>query len=109
MHKKISLSQPVDILKFIRPEGRLLVGKTLLALNLISESIEKLNEALAICVEFNSNQKLTNCYHLLAQAYLKNKDWKQSAKSYELYDDIQQRLNSIQLQKIYKLFYRNKA
>jgi len=79
------------------------LGKTLLALNLISESIEKLNEALAICVEFNSNQKLTNCYHLLAQAYLKNKDWKQSAKSYELYDDIQQRLNSIQLQKIYKL------
>ncbi len=83
------------------------LGNTLLALGLIDEAIEKLNEALIICQEFKSKQKLMNCYHLLAQAYQKNSEWESSVQAYEQYDIIQQEVSSTQLQKIYK-FKNNK-
>ena len=79
------------------------LGGTLLALNQVETAIATLNEALVICKEFNSQQKLMNCYHLLAQAYQKNKDWELSTQTYAQYDTIQLELNANQLQKIYKL------
>jgi len=79
------------------------LGGTLLALGLPDASIEKLNEALVICQEFNSRQKLMECYHLLAKAYQKNGNWQLSVEAYEQYDVLQQEVSSKQLQKIYQL------
>ncbi len=79
------------------------LGATLIELEEIDNAISKLDEALEICILYKAKQKMMNCYHLLAQAYLKNKLWESATYSYQKYDELNMKLSSNQLQKIYKL------
>jgi serine phosphatase RsbU (regulator of sigma subunit) len=79
------------------------LGKTLLKMKQINLAISTLDEALSFCIKYKSNTKLMSCYELLARAYTETSEWKKSTEFYEKYDLLRTKLNSTQLQNIYKI------
>ncbi|NQY08813.1 MAG: SpoIIE family protein phosphatase [Flavobacteriales bacterium] len=79
------------------------LAKTQLASGQVNEALVSLEEALEICLEFQSKSKMLLCYHLLAKTYDKLGEWEKSTIAFKEYDELQNELTTKQLQNIYKL------
>lgn len=67
------------------------------------KALELVNKALQISEKFGSKTKAVFCYKLKAQIFEKKENWKDAIAYYHKFETLQDELNSMQTQNIYKL------
>jgi serine phosphatase RsbU (regulator of sigma subunit) len=79
------------------------LAETYLKLNQPKKSLELIEEALATSEKFNAKGKIASCYKILREVHEKLGNWQRAVEFYAKYDYLQEQLNSVKLQNIYKL------
>ena len=74
-----------------------------LKLGKLKEALNNIEEALSYTQKFNSKAKMSLCYQLLWKIHEAFENWKEAVSHFKMYDELQNELNAVKLQNIYKL------
>jgi len=79
------------------------LAETFLELNDPQKALEIILLALETATKFNAKGKIVACYKILREVHSQLENWKTAVDFYSKYDLLQDELNSVKLQNIYKL------